>query len=78
MCAVVLCLVIVLLLSVLFSFAIISLKKGKLVVLLKFSFCCHLPVSVLCRFLTVPCYFLFQYQMVFLYLNEVLSDICSK
>ena len=36
-----------------------------------------MPVIVLCLFLIVPCNLLFQYQMIFHYLNEVLSDISN-
>ena len=40
-------------LSVLSSFAIISLGEGELVVLLELSSPCYVAVSVLCLFLTV-------------------------
>ena len=40
--------------GVLSGFAIISLGKRELVALLLLSFCCHVAVSGLCFFLTVP------------------------
>ena len=41
-------------LSVISSFAIISLRKRELVALHSLSSCCHVAVSVLCLFLLVP------------------------
>ena len=79
-------------LSVLSSFAIISLRKRELVAILSLYYWGHVTVSVLCLILTVlqvglqfvnmtfsdHTHLFLQYQKNLLYLTEVLWDIISK